>query len=128
LVTGDYGIWTFSRRFVPSAGEKVSVDYWVEKLQQEAYEFDLDAALKDYSDFKDEYTYKAKCMIEVLDQCQNTFEDKIEFITEIRKIYELLPTNLDIEFEDMPDGEKLKPQLEIVFSAFNEMCKREGKK
>lgn len=46
LITGDYGNWVFNRPFIPSSGESVCDNYWLEKMrmssQQKFDELDWD--------------------------------------------------------------------------------------
>lgn len=136
LVTGDYSRWSFCREFHPSAEGRVSDYYWCEKLSI--------GSSQTYSDYSPDKTHET--LVEELD---NYIKDKTEenpkFDEEnedddILNYYKNCISNTDDEldytycaYRNLPkgiDGEsvtfmkKIKPQLQVVFDAFEEICRR----
>ena len=135
IVSGDYGNWMFCREFHPSEEGYVSDGYWLEKLRmnstQDPYEYNSEKTaelikekLKDldekyYNDDIDGYTYyQYKEYYE--NECLNYVDDEIEY--QYNAFRGNIPSNLD--YEDIPYVRTVKPQLNIVFDAFDEICKR----
>lgn len=135
IVSGDYGNWMFCREFHPSEEGGVSDGYWLEKLRmnstQEPYEYnseetaelikeklkDLDEEYdngdideKEYNQYKEYY----------VEECLYYVDDEIEYLYNAFRGDK--PSNLD--YEDVPYVRTVKPQLNIVFDAFDEICKR----
>lgn len=135
IVSGDYGNWMFCREFHPSEEGGVSDGYWLEKLRmnstQEPYHYnseetaelikeklkDLDEEYdngdideKEYNQYKEYY----------VEECLYYVDDEIEYLYNAFRGDK--PSNLD--YEDVPYVRTVKPQLNIVFDAFDEICKR----
>lgn len=132
LVTGDYGNWVFCREFVPSKEGGVSEYYWIEKLQinsrqnglrfcsdltREALKKEIEHGLEDYG-YKDEKLEEAKeFYTQLLDYCDNEHEY-------IYHAYYSYNNPGFLDSEEIPFIEVIDPQLQCVFNAFNEICKR----
>ena len=135
IVSGDYGNWIFCRDFHPSEDGYVSDGYWLEKLRmnstQEPYQYNAeeteleikeklkqleeeyengDISGKEYNQYKEYYE----------DDCLYYVDDEIEYLYNAFRGDK--PSNLD--YEDIPYVRTVKPQLNIVFDAFDEICKR----
>ena len=133
-VTGDYGNYIFCREFHPSADGYVSDHYWLEKLQnssdQSGENFDSDktretindliSELKDDSENDsidpDKYNEELEYLTELLD-----YVDRSEF-EYTSYVYNNYPSWFDCE--SVPFCKSIKPQLLIVFDAFEEICLR----
>jgi hypothetical protein len=124
LVTGDFGNYVFSRRFVPSAeSEKVSEHYWLEKIRMSSvqkpcsYDCDetisaLDEAIKDADDkFSEEHVAEAK---EYYEECKSLAGDEWDCVSWARRN---MPDFMDSE--DIVVGYKLHDQLSVVFDAYD---------
>jgi hypothetical protein len=136
LVTGDYSRWSFCREFHPSADGHVSDYYWCEKLSI--------GSSHTYSDYSPEDTHEI--LVEELD---NYIKDKIKEDSkfdeendddETLNYYKDCISNTDDEldytyhaYRNIPEGmdcesvvfiQKIKPQLQVVFDAFEEICRR----
>jgi hypothetical protein len=130
-VTGDYGNWIFCREFHPSAEGGVSTGYWQEKLTmastQEGYEFDNDATkweiLEGLNGGLEEYGYTGS----ELEQAKEYYESLLEYVECSAWEYEAFAYNNFPGFmcsEDVPHMKKTKIWLNIVFDAFEEICRR----
>lgn len=130
-VTGDFGNWIFCRPFVPSSEGYVSDIYWCEKLliasHQRYSSFDTtltDEALnEELSKIDDEFdaddVERKEEYKEYLDGCIRHSENEHEYIT---YAYQEHPSWMDSE--SVIYCEKTSVQLEIIFDAFDEICKR----
>lgn len=125
VVTGDFGNWIFCREFHPSANGSVSGGYWDEKLeiysQQKSHKFDADQTLKDIDYYVENYVD------------ENTSEEELEWIESLREnVYDELDYTVvayrekpgDVDYECVPFGEKRHRWLDVVYDAFDEICKR----
>ncbi len=126
-VTGDYGNWIFCREFTPSPDGFVSDSYWCEKLKisstqkisdyspeetrKEIEEKLKNAADEDLDDNDIEYL---KDLLNQADECEERY---------MVYAHDNLPNNRDHEF--VPCIKKLNPWLEVIFDAFDEICRRE---
>ena len=130
-VTGDYGNWMFCREFHPSAEGRVSSGYWCEKLQiassQNGYEFDSEGTREEiqYGIEKglEEYGYTG----EELEEAKEYYEYLLNYVDESEWYYEAnayteMPSFFDSE--GVPNVKKVKIWLQIVFDAFDEICRR----
>ena len=125
LVTGDYGRWTFCREFWPS-GEKdsgVSDGYWCEKIQiyseQEPYEFDKEATRAAIEQKRDTFEEWKDEDLEFFDSLLSDIDDELEYTY---TAYRNKPSNWD--YDDVPFCKDVKPQLKVIFDAFDEICNR----
>ena len=133
-VTGDFGNYIFCRPFVPSSEGYVSDHYWAEKLtynsiqnfEQNDYDFDeiikeleelLETVEEDYSEVEDQEAVKDYIDSLIESASQN---DKLEY--EYRAYRELKPDFIDYDFA--PAYKKKRVSLQIVFDAFEEICRR----
>lgn len=124
-VTGDYGNWVFCREFHPSADGVVSRSYWDEKLQicseQEASKFDSDFTLELIEELEKDLNESGmydEC-VEWMQDLKNSVYDELDYT---QLLYRECP--IDMDYEYLPFGKKRHIWLEIVYDAFNELCKR----
>jgi hypothetical protein len=131
LVVGDYGRWSFCREFHPSKEGSVSEMYWLEKLrtystqQPGIYDpVETENEIKELIDHGlEEYGYQGDELIkakEFYTNLLNYVDDEHEYIYHAYRY----STPSFIDSEDIPFCKKLHIQLEIVFDAFNEICRR----
>ena len=124
-ITGDYGNWIFCREFHPSHDGFVSAHYWCEKLQisstQKYSDFssyetekDINKRLTDDEDLSDEDKEYLNDLLNYVHECEERY---------MVYAYDNLPKDRDHEF--IPLVKKLNPWLEVIFDAFEEICKRE---
>lgn len=126
-VTGDLGNWVFCKEFHPCKNQVVSRGYLDEKLEiysvQESKVFDTEATLKAIQQFKDDFEDNYGEMNEEdeewIEQLDNHVFDKIEY-EEVA--FRQKPGYID--YEDVPYGRIRQPRLELVYDAFEEMCKQ----
>ena len=125
VVTGDFGNWIFCREFHPSKDGSVSDMYWIEKAQisstQEPYRFDADTARKDIDELlsnQEDYEWS---------------DEAREWLKELKSAaeggrHEYFVTGWehpgDVDMENIPSGKRTNYQLEAVFDAFDEICRR----
>lgn len=128
-VFGDFGNWIFCRPFHPSADGFVSDMYWNEKLKisssQDHARYDgeetynelkelVDSGLEDMGfDGAELETHK-----EELTQLMQHTDDEIEYT------YEAFRGRLTLDYDYIPFCKKGSVQLQIIFDAFDEMCRR----
>lgn len=130
-VFGDFGNWIFCRPFYPSAGQKVSPDYWLEKLRvsscQEPSKYDPERTEEELHRLINgelaEWGYEG----EDLERCTEWLKELLRYVDdELEYTYEAYrgenPTEMDCEY--IPFVKTISVQLEIVFEAFNEICNR----
>ena len=132
-VSGDFGNYVFCRPFIPSKGGSVSEMYWYEKLnthslqsfENEDYDFDsiieeLEAELEGVEEnYSEENQEGVKDYIKILIAAAGD-NDKLEY--EYAAFRSSMPNCLDYEFA--PIYKKTNHRLQIVFDAFEEICKR----
>ena len=130
-IFGDFGNWIFCRPFVPSDDGFVSDGYWNEKLKigssQDHSVFDSEETAKELktmikSGLKD-YGYSSSELKEV----KNWFKHLLSCVDdELEYTYEAYrgdnPTCLDYDY--IPFCKKGSVQLQIIFDAFDEICRR----
>lgn len=128
MVKGDFGNWVFNREFHPSKDGGVSSYYWDEKLEigskQKSHKFDTDKTLKLINKFKDEFDedYGREMddeELEWVENLENSVYDEYEYIY---TAYRENPPS--VETEDVPFGEVRHFWLNVVYDAFDELCKR----
>lgn len=127
-VKGDFGNWVFSREFHPVKDDYISRSYADEKLMilsiQNPHVFDSDTVLKEIDSLVEDWSHK-------FDREPN--DEDLDWIESLRdNAYDEVEYNYvayrekisDIDYEDIPTGEKRHNWLEVVYDAFNEMCNR----
>jgi hypothetical protein len=128
MVKGDFGNWVFSREFHPSKNGGVSSYYWDEKLHtssvQKSHKFDTDETISLINKFKDEFEEDfGREMngeeLEWVENLENSVYDEYEYIY---TAYRENPSS--VETEDIPFGEIRHFWLDVVYDAFDELCKR----
>lgn len=131
LVTGDFYNWVFCRGFHPTKDGSVSDHYWCEKLQlsssQNPYKW---SAKKCRSEIEEKIKELEDCdyepkeideLKEFWNNCLNHIEDGCSVYYEA---YAHGEKPYYLEHEDIPRGIVIQPYLEIIFDAFEEICKR----
>ena len=124
-VNGDFGNWVFCREFHPSNDDYASPGYWDEKLVissvQEAKKFDSKETFKEIEYYKEQYVNENTSQEELdwLEQLVYYSDDQVEYEY---NAYREKPS--DIDYDYIPYGKKRHIWLEIVYEAFNELCKR----
>ncbi len=128
-VNGDFGNWVFCREFHPSAKESVSDGYWAEKLRissvQESSKYDsgetekeiknwIKKGLKEYGYEGEELRTKKEQFKELLDHV----EDEIEY-----NYFAYRESGIE-DYELVPYCKTAHIWLQIVFDAFDELCRR----
>lgn len=127
-VTGDYGNWIFCREFHPSPTAKVDDHYWIEKLQiassQDPYDFDGKVAQEEIEELlKDTDKALSKEEIEWLKDLSDAAEgSEFEYIAKVMDYPGSFPAEM------IPKGKVTKFWLQVVFDAFEEICRRMEKR
>jgi len=127
-VTGDYGNWIFCREFHPSPDGFVSDSYWCEKLSiastqkfsdydPKATRLEIENRLRhdniDEDELETDEREYLENLLEYVDECEERY---------IVYSYDHLPQGRDYEY--IPIIKKLNPWLEVIFGAFDEICRR----
>lgn len=126
VVTGDYGNWVFCRQFVPSSGGSASPSYMDEKLRiaskQVTHSFDEESllenaklALKEELENGETNARRVELFQQVIDSQPGSEQD----------YFELLKDFSDVDHECYPSYKSRDVWLDIIYSAFDEMCRRE---
>lgn len=137
LVTGDFGNWVFCRKFIPSKDGYVSPYYWVEKLEilstQQGYEFDVEGTRKQLEEEIEEYNDDHKYDKENEDD-DDEDDETIEYLKRCIELTEEPECYYDAyaygehpsdwDCESVVKVMKIKLRLNIIFDAFNEICRR----
>jgi len=132
IVTGDFFNWVFCREFHPTKDGSVSDQYWCEKLKisssQNPYKWSAEECRKEIKEkikeLDEDPGFEQKEIDELKEfwnSCLNSIEDGCSIYYEAYAHGEK-PNFLD--HEDIPRGMVIQPYLEIIFDAFEEMCKR----
>lgn len=128
-VFGDFGNWVFCRPFHPSADGFVSEMYWIEKLNmhscQDPYDYDCDSTREDIEDLVSFELEENGFKGEKLEQAKSYLNDLLDYVDDpIEYKYHAFRYSMPSFFdcEDIPFVQKYKPQLEIVFDAFEHIC------
>ena len=124
VVTGDYNSWLFCREFHPSAKGSVSDGYWCEKLTLDSSQGPMDY---DPAETKKELEERLNHPEEPLDddtkeyyeQCIERVEEELDYT---HYAYRNMPGWMDSE--NVVHCKNIKPQLMVVFDAFEEICRR----
>ena len=125
-VTGDYGNWIFDREFHPSAKGGVDDHYWIGKLKRSSVQnpkhFDSEETEKLIRERIDEKELDGDDFktLEYLKDLLNHVDDGEPFY--MVYAYENLPAHRDSEY--IPVGYVTDAQLNGVFDAFDEICRR----
>lgn len=130
-VFGDFGNWIFCRPFHPSSTGFVSEGYWNEKLKisstQDHAKYDSDETAKELQEMIDsgleEYGYEG----EKLEKAKEWFNHLLENTDdEVEYTYEVYRGRnpIDMDYEMIPFCKKGSVRLEIIFDAFDEICRR----
>jgi hypothetical protein len=123
-VTGDCFNWIFCREFYPSEKSGVSDSYWVEKLRisstQKPTRFSPKETEKEIRERLADEDDVSDADREYLEDLLNNLEDGEERY----QVYahDNLPAERDFEY--VPYQTELDPMLEVVFDAFDEICRR----
>jgi len=125
-ITGDYGNWIFCREFHPSPDGFVSDSYWLEKLRmvstQKPTDFDPEGTRVEINERLKEEDIDEEEKVYLEDLLNQVYECEERYLV---YAHDNLPKNRDHEF--VPIVKKLNPWLEVIFDAFDEICKREIK-
>ena len=122
MVTGDYGNWVFCREFWPSPDGRVSDEYWIEKLTiastQNPYEFDYEVTEKSLKEAIEECGEEDEGLKEYYESCLGETDWEIG--------YDYCSYNYpsDCGYECIVKEQKVKIWLQIIFDAFEEICRR----
>jgi hypothetical protein len=129
LVTGDFGRWSFYREFHPSPEGYVSDGYWHEKLAtystQDGYEYDKEGTKESLEEGinggLEEYGYTGEDLAEMISYYERFLDEHDEngFLVEAWA-YTNYPSCMDVE--SIPFEKITKPQLRVIFDAFNHVC------
>lgn len=133
-VRGDYSDWVFCRNFIPHPDNKtITEHYWIEKLQiantsMEFKSLDFEATQKalekefEWVD-KGEYTQEEW---EKIEEWKEEIIGTLESGDEVEYLYMAyrLSNPLDWDGEYFPYYKKVPIHLEVVFDAFEEICRR----
>lgn len=129
LVTGDYGDWVFDRTFYPQPGATVSDSYWLEKLKismrHTKFELDWEAIEEALEGFimklEGEGVDITEEIEEWVDGMKRATADRFE-PEFLMAAYGNIPGNMDAD--DVPCYREVPVWLDIVFEAFEEICRR----
>ena len=129
-VYGDFGNWIFNRQFVPSKNGAVSDDYWIGKLMhsshQKAYRYDATETRKRLEEGIKYQLEDDGYEGDELDIMKEYYNDLFLYVDNPIEYechsYDLLPRCGDVDH--IPYEKELDYQIQIVFDAFDEMCKR----
>lgn len=125
-VKGDFGNWIFCREFHPSKDGFVSGGYWDEKLvinsEQEASKYSVEATRKAIYEFEKEHEDSEEDIKDWIEALKDSVEDETEYVfTAYRE------TPRDIDYEDVPFEKERHHYLNVIYDAFDEMCKKSRK-
>jgi len=125
-ITGDFGNWIFCREFHPSAEGYVSDGYWEEKLSilstQKYKEYNSENTVKAINrllDNKEEEELTEE-EIEYLNDCIYYSDDEIEYKHHAFRN----SCGMFDDYERVPFEETNNIWLDIIFDAFDEICRR----
>jgi hypothetical protein len=132
-VDGDYGRYSFCREFHPSAEGAVSDGYWHEKLRigndLEWDRYDAEETEKEIKNLIDggleDYGYEG----EELEKLKEQFTDLLGYVDDkiAYEYHAYRDTDID-DYEMIPYVKKHNVRLDIIFDAFDEICRRLAKK
>lgn len=128
-ITGDYGNWIFDKEFRPDINDKVSDQYWCDKLKmsscQEPYMFDSEATIKEIKKAIKEYKaeYGKEVDLDVIEYYQQCIEKaNYHELDYTAFAYREYPSNVSIE--DVIMLKDIKYWLKAVFDGFDVMHDR----
>ena len=131
-VSGDYGNWVFCRPFVPGECGDVSDMYWIEKLKilssQEPGKFSSEDTAEEIklliASGLEDYGYEG----EELESIKEWYTDLLSYVDDeheyIFYAYRSYDRPHNIDNESVPFCKELNNWLNIIFDAFDEICKR----
>ena len=130
IVKGDFGNWIFCREFIPTATkEKISGSYWDEKLElystQKSDVWDENTIIEDIDRIILELAEmgydenEIEEATEFFNSAKTCADNEIDFIAYCRENH---PNFLDTEI--IPDGKVRNNRLNIIYDAFEEICRR----
>lgn len=129
-VDGDYGRFSFNREFHPSRDGAVCDHYWLEKLRigndLKWDEYDSEETEKELRILIDKGLEEQGYEGEQLDKLKEQLTDLLTYVDDkITYEYHAYRDNLvDLDYEDIPYVKKKNVRLDIIFDAFDEICKR----
>lgn len=122
-VKGDFGNWIFCREFHPSEKGFVSGGYWDEKLvinsEQEASKYSAEATRKAIEEFENKHEDSGEDVKDWIEALKDSVEDESEYVF---KAYRETPR--DIDYEDVPFEKERHYYLNVIYDAFDEMCRK----
>lgn len=122
-VNGDFGNWMFCRTFYPCNNQILSDSYAIEKLEmhstQNAMIYDPDTAIKELKWHRKNTDDEEKKKF--FKHLKKYTDDEMEYLFEAHRSYDR-PSSVD--HEDIPDGKIIKPWLNCVFDAWEEIAFR----
>jgi len=130
-VFGDFGNWIFNRPFLPSPDGYVSDGYWYEKLRisssQTHSRYDSEATAEELKEHinggLEEWGYEGYELEKAKEWFKTLLyhsDDELDYTYEAYRGEN--PTQMD--YEDIPFCKRGSVQLDIIFDAFDEICKR----
>lgn len=128
-VTGDYGNWIFCRPFIPSKHQYVSDGYWIEKLMilsKQKFELDMESIEAEVKELVDKGLEDMGYEGDRLKELKEWFgeldtDDELSYLASAFRPPYGSPA---IDYEMIPHSYKTPVWLEIVFDAFDELCRR----
>jgi hypothetical protein len=132
-INGDFGNWVFCREFHPSPDGYVSDGYWAEKLQigsvQESAKYDSERTEKEIKHWirkglKD-YGFEGKELKTKKEQFKELLEHTEDELSYTHFAFRESEIN---DYELIPYCKTGYRWLEVIFDAFEELCKREKTK
>jgi hypothetical protein len=131
-ITGDYGNWVFCRPFVPSKDGYVSDGYWLEKLrissEQKLSDLDFESISKEIEELinsgLEEYGYENEKLNQAKEWFKELLEETDDEISYYAKAFRDYSKPNFIDYEMIPTTKKMPSWLNVIFDAFDEMCRR----
>jgi hypothetical protein len=128
-VDGDFGRWTFCREFHPSAEGYISDGCWGEKLsigsEQTYSKYDAERTEKEIKQLirkgLKEYGYEG----DELKQLKEQLTDLLPYVDDELEYTYKAYRECDIDYELVPFCKTTHRWLEVIFDAFEELCRRE---
>lgn len=125
IIKGDFGRWTFCRKFADVKNGKISDEYWLEKLEHHSAQIGMEwdeieteneliDLIKSFEQ-NDEQTEALEFLTDLMNECHNE-----EGYNDYIKMFK--PHFLDETL--IPKYFKIKKQLQIIFDAMEEISAR----